>query len=101
VRPVTPKFSPPALPANTMPFQAIGAIGTVLPFGPVANGRLPSGLASGCVQRKDIRVAWAPEHFTVGKCNTARFTPRRQTGPGRLYSTPSARKWTLDGKVVL
>jgi hypothetical protein len=31
MRPVTPNTSPPALPMNTMPFQAIGAAGTVSP----------------------------------------------------------------------
>src|SRR5690348_12182763 len=29
--PVTPKLSPPALPTNTRPFHATGAIGTVTP----------------------------------------------------------------------
>ena len=45
MRPFTPLMSPPALPMNTKPFQAIGAAGALSPFFVIADRRLPDPFA--------------------------------------------------------
>src|SRR6516225_6534630 len=84
MRPVTPKMSPPALPAKTMPFQARGARGTDSPFwgSPIETSQtgLPVEASSAT-----MRASPVPRNSLPPSKAIPRLTPRPAAGPGRLY----------------
>src|ERR1700733_3629047 len=85
MRPVTPKMSPPALPANTIPFQASGAIGTDSPL--AASPRVASHPGCPVAASSANTCAPAPPRNNLP---SSQATPRltaspRAGGPGWLY----------------
>ena len=65
MRPLTPKLSPPAFPANTRPSHAIGASGADSPLLRVTDGDVPQLSSVSRVDGHHVRVAGAAKHPAV------------------------------------
>src|ERR1700678_705122 len=84
MRPVTPKISPRSLPANTIPFQASGAIGTDSPL--AASPRVASHPGCPVAASSANTCAPAPPRNNLPSNQaTPRLTASPRPEPARLY----------------
>src|ERR1700729_127269 len=83
MRPVTPKLSPPALPAKTIPFHARGAIGTESPLAGSPSSASHAGSPVAASRAKTCPPL--PRNNLPSRYAAPRLTPTPPTGPGRLY----------------